>query len=242
MNAILRTVFFREFFSSLYSRSRYVTFALFHSLSGALFCTALQLAEGKFWTIQTIWTLAVALPLPIAVSLVTMPVFAGERSTGTYEPLKMLPIPLGDVAIGKFIASFISVTVCMAGSLVPWFVLCHVLKDRAPTTASLAGPAVLLLLHAFSWTALGIFSSSVARHPWVAAAGTLVMGLGLMMLWSAISHFWLGGNWLSASFPILEEILDASGGHIRLHTVVFHIGFGILALFATIRTLEANRT
>lgn len=241
MNPIARAVFYREFFSSLFSRSRYVSFALFHALSGALFCTALQLAEGKFWTIQMLWTLSVALPLPIIVSLVTMPIFAGERSTGTYEPLRMLPIPLGDIALGKFVASFLSVVACMAGSLVPWLVLCHVLKDRAPATASLAGPATLLLLHAFSWTALGTFSSSVARHPWVAAAGTLVMGAALMMLWSAVSHFWLGGNWLSSSFPILEEILDASGGHVRLHSVVFHIGFGIFALFATRRTLEANR-
>ena len=230
MSAISRTVFYREFFASLFSRSRYIEFALFHSLSGAFFCTALQLAEGRFWTIQTLWTLSVALPLPIIVSLVTMPLFAGERASGTYEPLRMLPIPLGDVAIGKFFSSFLSVVVCMAGSLVPWLVLCHVLKDRAPATASLAGPATLLLLHAFSWTALGTF------------AGTLVMGCALMMLWSAVSHFWLGGNWLSSSFPIIEEALDAAGGHIRLHTVVFHIGFGALALFASIRTLEANRT
>lgn len=242
MNSVTRAVFYREFFSSLFSRSRYISFALFHALSGAFFCTALQLAEGKFWTIQMLWTLSVALPLPIIVSLVTMPLFAGERATGTYEPLRMLPIPLGDVALGKFTASFLSVVTCMAGSLVPWLVLCHVLKDRAPATASLAGPAVLLLLHAFSWTALGTFSSAIARHPWVAAAGTLVMGAAMMMLWSAVSHFWLGGNWLSSSFPILEEILDATGGHIQLHSAVFHIGFGIFALFATRHTLEANRT
>lgn len=242
MNQVVRAVFCREFFASLFSRSRYVSFALFHALSGALFCTALQLAEGKFWTIQALWAFSVALPLPIVVSLATMPLFAGERSTGTYEPLRMLPIPLGDVALGKFAATFLSVVVCIAGSLVPWLVLCHVLKERAPSTASLAGPCVMLLLHAFSWTALGTFSSSVARHPWVAAAGTLVMGIAMMMLWSAVSHFWLGGNWLSTSFPVLEEILDAAGGHLRLHTIVFHLGFGALALFAAVRTLEANRS
>lgn len=241
MSSITRTVFLREFFTSLFSRSRYVEFALFHALSGAFFCTALHLAEGKFWSIQTIWTLSVALPMPIIVSLVTMPLFAGERSTGTFETLRMLPVPMGDIVRGKFTASFFTVALCMAGSLVPWLVLCHVLKDRAPALASLKGPALLLLLHAYSWTALGTFSSSVARHPWVAAAGTLVMGAALMMLWSAISHFWLGGNWLSSQFPILEEILDAAGGHIQLHSAVFHIGFGTFALFAANRTLEANR-
>ncbi|MBR3085093.1 MAG: ABC transporter permease subunit [Kiritimatiellae bacterium] len=241
MNQIARTVFIREFFSSLFSRSRYVAFALFHALSGAMFCTTLQLAEGKFWTIQTIWTLSVALPLPIIVSLATMPLFAGERASGTFESLEMLPISLGDVAIGKFLASYLSVLLCLAATLVPWFVLCHVLKSRAPDTATLAGPCTLLILHSFSWTALGTFSSAVARHPWVAAAGTLVMGVSLMLLWSAVSHFWLGGNWLSTSFPIIEEILDASGGHLRLHTIVFHIGFGAVALYAAMRSLEANR-
>ena len=236
MNRIARIVFWREFLSSLFSKSRYIAFALFHALSGALFCTALQLAEGKFWTIQTLWTLSVALPMPIIVSLTTMPLFAGERSSGTFESLQMLPISLGDVALGKFAASLLS-----AGTLVPWFMLCSVLKDRAPDVSTLAGPAVILALHAFSWTALGTFSSSVARHPWVAAAGTLVMGVSLMMIWSAVSHFWLGGNWLSTTFPLFEEILDASGGHIRLHSIVFHLGFGTLALYAAMRTLEANR-
>lgn len=241
MTRIVGIVLAREFFSSLFSRSRYIAFALFHALSGALFCTALQLAEGKFWTIQTIWTFSVALPLPIIVSLTTMPLFAGERASGTFESLEMLPISLGDVAIGKFIASYLSVLLCLAGTLVPWFVLSHVLKTRAPDAATLIGPGILLVLHAFSWTALGTFSSSVARHPWVAAAGTLVMGVSLMLLWSAVSHFWLGGNWLSSSFPVMEEILDASGGHIRLHSIVFHLGFGALALYATMRSLEANR-
>ena len=68
------------------------------------------------------------------------------------------------------------------------------------------------------------------------------MGIALMMLWSAVSHFWLGGNWLSTSFPVMEEILDAAGGHLRLHTIVFHLGFGALTLFAAMRTLEANRS
>lgn len=241
MNSIARIVFAREFIASLFSRTRYVSFALFHALSGALFCTSLQIAEGKFWTIQTLWTLSVALPMPIIVSLVTMPLFAGERASGTFESLRMLPIRLGDVALGKFAASYLSVAIGLLGTLVPWLVLCHVLKGRAPSTASLAGPAVLLMLHAFSWTALGTWSSALARHPWVAAAGTLVAGSALMMMWSAVSHFWLGGNWLSTSFPVFEEMLDAAGGHIRLHTIVFHIGFGILALFSAMRTLEANR-
>lgn len=241
MTPIPRIVFCREFFPSLFSRSRYVSFALFHALFGAIFCSSIQLAEGKIWTIQTLWTLSVAVPLPVIVSLVTMPLFAGERSSGTFESLSMLPISLGDVALGKFFASYISVLVCMAGTIVPWLVLCHVLKDRAPAASSLAAPALLLMLHAFSWTALGLFSSSVARHPWVAAAGTLVIGTAIMMIWSAVSHFWLGGNWVSSPYPIFEEILDAAGGHLRLHTIVFHLGFGIFGLFASMRTLEANR-
>ncbi len=241
MSSATRTTFYRELSASLFSPARYAMFAAFFALSAAFLSAALQVGEGRFWTLETLWTLSVALPLPLLVSLVTMPLFAGERAAGTYESLALLPIPLRKVVVGKFTASFLSVCVCLAGSVVPWLLLCHALGKRAPDNALLVAPMALLLLHAFSWTALGTLCSALARRPWIAATGTLFAGGVLMLLWAAFSRFCMGGNLQSSPFPVWSELLDAAGGRIALHSLVFHISFGLWCLFASVQILEVRR-
>ena len=241
MSSATRTSFYRELGASLFSPARYATFAAFFALSAAFLSAALQLGEGKFWTLEALWTLSVALPLPIFVSLVTMPLFAGERAAGTYELLALLPIPLRKIVVGKFTASFISVCLGLAGSTIPWFLLRHALDTRAPDNRLLVAPLVLLFLHAFSWTALGTLCSAMARRPWIAATGTLFAGGALMLLWAASTRFFFSGNWQSSPFPIWGELLDAAGGRIALHSFAFHLAFGLWCLFACVQTLEAKR-
>ncbi len=241
MSSATRTSFYRELGASLFSPARYATFSAFFALSAAFLSAALQLGEGQFWTLQALWTLSVAFPLPVIVSLVTMPLFAGERAAGTYESLALLPIPLRKIVVGKFTASFLSVCVALAGSTVPWFLLSHALDSRAPDPILLQAPLVLLLLHAFSWTALGTLCSSLAKRPWVAATGTLFAGGSLMLIWAALSRQYLSGNWQSTPFPIWGELLDAAEGHIALHSIVFHISFGLWCLFSCVQSLEARR-
>lgn len=239
--SIARIIFRRETSAAFFSRSRYLFFASFFAISSALFCSALQFGEGKFWTLQALWTLSVAFPLPIFVSLITMPLFAGERAAGTFESLTLLPIPLSQVVHARFFATWFASLLAIVGSLTPWFLICHTLKRRAPDSALLFAPLVILMLHTFSWTALGTLSSALSRRPWLAAVGTIVSGIALILFWAAIAHFWLGGNWLSSSFPLLNEILDAAGGTVRLSSVAFHLLFGTLCLFIAARSLEANR-
>jgi ABC-2 type transport system permease protein len=241
MSSATRTSFYRELGASLFSPARYATFAAFFTLSAAFLSAALQLGEGTLCTLEELWTISVALPLPIFISLVTMPLFAGERAAGTYESLALLPIPIRKIVIGKFAATFLTVCVALAGTIVPWLLLMHALRERAPSSALLCVPMILLVLHAFSWTALGTLSSALARRPWIAATGTLLSGGALMLLWAAFSRFFLDGNWRASPFPIWGELLDAAGGRIAPHSVVFHVMFGLWCLFVCIQTLEARR-
>lgn len=238
---IARTVFFRELNSSLLSPVRYLSLAAFFSLSSSIFCAALQFGEGKYWSMQTLWLFSVALPLPVLCSLLAMPLFAGERAAGTYEALSMLALPMKKVLIGKFAATCLSAFFAVAGSVVPWLLVSHTLKGRAPDFAVLHAPLVLLALHSFSWTALGTFSSAISPKPWLATVGTLFLGAAINFAWSSVSRFWFSGNWLSASFPVVTEIFDAAGGNLALHTIAFHVLFGLLALFFAEQILEVKR-
>jgi ABC-2 type transport system permease protein len=241
MSSATRTSFYRELGASIFSPARYATFAAFFALSAAILSAALQLSEGKVWTLEALWMLSVAFPIPLLVSLVTMPLFAGERAAGTYESLELLPIPLRKVVVGKFAATFISVCLGLVGSTVPWFLLCRTLKDHAPGNVLILAPLVLLLLHAFSWTALGTLCSAMARRPWIAATGTLFTGGVLMLLWATLAKFYFGGNWQASAFPIWGELLDAANGRLALHSIVFHLSFGLWCLFMCVQVLEARR-
>lgn len=241
MSSATRTSFYRELGAALFSPSRYVLFACFFAISAAIFSAALHLAEGKFWSLEALWTISVALPLPAVAAIVTMPLFAGERSAGTFESLALLPIPMRKIVIGKFTASFLSIATGLVGTLVQWFLLCHALGNRAPSGPVLTAPFVILLLHAFSWTSLGTLCSAIARRPWMAASGTLFAGGALMLLWAAFSRLYLGGNYSSSPFPIYGELLDAAGGRIAIHSIILHVSFGLWCLFASVQQLEASR-
>ena len=241
MSSVTRTIFYRELWAGLFSPSRYVAFSAYFAISSASLATALQLGEGKFWTLQALWTLSVALPLPLLASLLTMPLFASERSAGTFELMELLPIPLRKVVIGKFAATFLSLCLAIAGSFVPWALLTHTLGARAPANAALNAPIAILFLHAFSWTALGTLGSALSRRPWAAAAGTLLAGGAAMVAWAAISQYFLDGVSSTTPYPIVTELLDASAGRIALHTFVFHIVAGLWCLFLAVQFLEARR-
>lgn len=241
MSSVTRTVFYREISAALFSPIRYLYFGAYFAISSSLFLAALQFGEGKFWTIQVLWLVSAAIPLPVLISLITMPLIAGERSAGTYESLSMLAIPMRKVIVGKFVASYLASCFAIIGSLVPWLLISHTLKQRAPELATLHIPLIFLFLYAFSWTALGTLSTSLSKRPWMAAVGTLGIGCALMFIWAAASHFWLSGNILSSSFPIITEMLDAAGGHISLQTIVFHIAFALWCLFTASQLLEARQ-
>lgn len=241
MSRITRTVFYRELWSGLFSPARYIAFASFFTMSAAMLTAALQIGEGKFWTLTALWTVSVAIPMPLLVSLITMPLFAGERAAGTYEQLAMLPVPMRKFVIGKFSASFISACIGLAGTLVPWLLLRHFLGNRATADVSLAAPLTILVLHAFSWTALGTLSSAFARKPWIAAVGTFLIAAALIFIWAAIARFFPALVRNASSFPIWNELLDASAGRIALHTFAFHISFAIGCLYTSTFWLEARR-
>lgn len=241
MSSATRTVFYRELWSGLFSPARYVAFASFFAMSAAMLAAALQIGEGKFWSLTALWTVSVAIPLPLLISLITMPLFAGERAAGTYEQLAMLPVPMRKIVIGKFAASFISACIGIAGSLVPWLLLCHFLGERAPAGISLCAPITILVLHAFSWTALGTLSSALARKPWIAAVGTFLIAAGLLFIWAAIARFFPGLTHEASSFPVLNELLDASADRIALHTIAVHVTFAFLCLYLSVFWLEERR-
>ena len=241
MSSVARTVLARELAAAFRSTAFYTGLAAFFALSAGLFFAALQISEGTFWSLPALWSLAAALPLPLLTILLTMPMFAGERAAGTLPLLLILPVSLRGLLIGKFLAAYSAVLLAIPGALVPWLFLSHNLAGRLPPAAALLPAVGLLALHALSWTALGLLASILARRPWAAAVGTILLGGGAMLVWASLSRLLLAAHLQVPAFPLLVELLDAAAGRIALRSVVFHLSFSIWCLFIGWHVLEGNR-
>ncbi len=241
MSSITRTVWAREASAFLCSPAAYVALGSFFALSAGLFFAALQIGEGTFWSLPALWTLSVALPLPLLAILMTMPLFSGERASGTLPMLLILPISMRKVILGKFLAAYGMVCLGILGALVPWLFLTHNLSGKLPPIEALLPAAGMLGLHALSWTALGLFSSVLARRPWAASVGTILMGGGAMLAWASLSRLLLGGQWQATAFPLMLELLDAAAGRIALQTLVLHLSIVLWCLYVSLQVLEARR-
>jgi ABC-2 type transport system permease protein len=242
MSSITRTVWAREAMAGLFSPAVYTGLVAYFTLSAGLFFTALQIGEGTLWSLSALWTLSAAFPLPLLVMLLTMSLFAGERAAGTLDLLLILPIPMRKVIVGKFLAVCGTVLLGVLGALVPWIFLAHNLAGRLPPLAALLPAIAMLVLHAVSWTALGLLTSTLMRRPWAAGVATLLFGGGALLAWAALSRLMGGGQSpQTISFPLVLELLDAAAGRIALRSVVLHLSFVAWCLFMCLHLLEARR-
>ncbi len=187
-------------------------------------------------------TLAVAAPLLGTVALILMmliPIFtmrliAEERRSQTLTLLMSAPVSDIHIVVGKFIGLMLFLLLIIASCLL------MVLALAAGTqldTGLLFTNALGLILLAASYTALGLYISSLTAQPVVAAIGALAIFFGLWLMeisavdndktWRALaptSHF--------QSFNI---------GLLNTTDLMFFMLFCITFLLLTIRRLHNNR-
>lgn len=236
-----RIVWAREAGAACCSPAVYLALATYLAAAAGLFATSLQFGEDGSWSVAALWTLSVALPLPLLAAMATMHLFAGERSAGTLAALLTLPVRERDILLGKFLAALGTVWVGLAGAAMSWLLLERALPGGVPPVSTLALPLGLLALQALSWTALGTLTSVLARRPWSAAAAAVLAGLGGMLAWGACARFFPSLRWHMPALPLIVECLDAASGRLSLRSLVWHGSLTWWLLFAATRLLEARR-
>jgi len=182
-----RSLIRRELAAYFVSPVAYVVFVAFLAVPGHLFYFTLTLLtttgpEGTEWPMQTMyaderfWLVFLFIP-----PLLTMRLFAEERSTGTLEMLMTTPLRDWQVVLGKYLA-------CLAFYVLLWL----------PT---------LLYLPAL----LGAHKPIVDLKAWTVWSIMLVSGvgavlLGLLLLWPR-----LGSSWRAVSLLLILGGIAAAG-------------------------------
>jgi ABC-2 type transport system permease protein len=180
----------------------------------------------------------ISIILLLMLPLLTMRLFAEEKKIGTEELLYTSPISVGEIIIGKFIASLLVLVAMLAlTGLLAVFTFLYGNPELAPVLMGYLG---LFLLGA-SFIAIGLFFSSLTDNQIVAAV--LTFG-SLLLFWiiswasNAATGFWKEVlNYVS----IFQHFDNLTQGILDTTDVVYYISFAFFGLFLTHTVIQSRR-
>ncbi len=176
--------------------------------------------------------------LLLLMPLVTMRLFAEERRSGTIELLLTYPVRDGAVLVGKYLAALALYALMLALTLLyPGIVVYFARLEWGPLVSGYVG----LLLMGGTFIAVGIFASSLTENQIVASITTFGILLILWVIgWSAD---YVGGVWgkVLQHLSLIEHNDNFAKGVLDTKDVLYYLNFIALALFLTLRSLEARR-
>ena len=180
----------------------------------------------------------VSVILLLLMPLVTMRLFAEERRSGTIELLLTYPVRDGAVLLGKYLAGLTLYAMMLAMTLFyPLLVAYFARVEWGPLATGYLG----LLLMGATFLAVGIFASSLTENQIVASI--ITFGVLLMFWVIGWSSDYLGGTWgrVLSHLSLIEHFDSFAKGVIDTRDVLYYVDFTIVALFLTLRSLEARR-
>lgn len=244
----------REFTAYFLSPIAYVVLAVFLLVTGHLFYLTLNLLtesgpRGVEFPMQSMlgdekfWLVFLFIP-----PLLTMRLFAEERSTGTLEMLMTAPVRDWQVVLAKFFACFLFYVVMWVPTMVYWPVLIDLNLnnfttgiDSRPVGTSYVG----VLLAGAMFLSLGLFVSSLVRSQMVAALISLIISL----------PFIVAGFWRPEMDPsdLMYRVLfyisvplhfsrNFTRGILDVGHLVLYASLTVFFLFMTVRSLESKRS
>jgi gliding motility-associated transport system permease protein len=246
MNMIF-TIAGKELRSLFASPMAWVILALLQLLLGLFFTDAVSryfvAMQGTMLPEQRMGFTAFAVPqvfgvavlvLLTAVPLLTMRQIAEERKNQTMVFLFSAPVSLFEIVLGKFVGlmSFISLVV---GLLLAMTLSMHAATDL--DTAQVLTNALGLWLMAASFSALGIFMSSLTQQPIIAAIISFVALLSLVI----INYFASDPESPLHYLSLMQHFEPLSSGVVNTADIAYFILFITTFLVLTVRRLDADR-
>lgn len=242
----------REFSAYFISPIGYVVFAVFLAVTGYLFYLSLELLtangpRGINYPMQVLVNNVFWLVFLFIPPLLTMRLFAEERSTGTLETLLTAPLRDWQIVLSKFLACFLFY-LCL---WLPTLLYLPVLLDFDWETLSpgidpwpVLTTYIGVILAGGMFLALGLLISSLVKTPMVAALVSLFVSLLFIL-----AGFWrpemdTSGTPYRVLFfftvPMHFE-RNFSRGLLDTRQLVLYSSLALFCLFLTVRSLESRR-
>jgi gliding motility-associated transport system permease protein len=180
----------------------------------------------------------------LATPVITMRLFAMEKSSGTFETLMTAPVGDLQVVAAKFAAALFFYMVMWLPMLACLFIIQHFTKQRALEPGMVGGMFLGIFLIGCLFLALGCFASALTRSQMAAAMIAFVLGVSLFSLGFLAKAVPAAAQWKThviAYFNLFDQMADFSRGIVNTPAVIFYLSAAFLFLFLTLRVVESRR-
>lgn len=225
----------RELQSYFTSPVAYITTALFLILTGIFFYSTFFLnkkAELRNFFSLLPYTFALFIPA------ITMKLFSEEQKTGSIESLMTLPVTETQVVLGKFFAAFI--TSCTM--LIPtFFYIVTLLFFGKPDFGPIIGGYIGAIILCATYSAIGIFASSITRNQIIAFFTALGISGFLTML--HLFLIFLPGTIVKIFnfVSLVPHFNSIAKGILDTRDIVYFFTLIIFFILLTIKSQEARK-
>jgi ABC-2 type transport system permease protein len=247
---MLYTIAIREFKSLFLSPLAWTVLAILQAILAYIFLTQVEtfnLIQPKLATIEGAPGLTDIIVIPLfsnaaiilllVTPLLTMRLICEERRNKTLSLLMSAPITSADIIIGKYLGSLgLLLILVFLITLMPLSLLVGCELDMGKLFSNLL--ALILLVTAF--TSTGLFMSTIAGHPTVAAMGTFGVLLLLWILdWTTSMND--QRSELFEYLSILRHFQNLQSGQLNTADISYFLLFTMSFLFLGIRSLNKDR-
>ena len=246
---VFGTLLRRELSAFFLSITGYIIIAAVTLLSGVAFVVLLTtLGNDPFTATVTEMfysTFFFWLILLLASPVITMRLFALEKSSGTFETLMTTPVSDLQVVAAKFAAAVVFYMVTWIPMLACLFIVRHYTNQAGALDAgTVSGMYLGIFLTGCLFLSLGCFASAISQSQMAAAMISLVLGVSLFALGFLAKQIPVAAQWQTQAlsyFSLFDQMNDFARGVVDTRTVIFYLTTTFFFLFLTLRVVESRR-
>jgi ABC-2 type transport system permease protein len=231
------------FFNTLTGYIVIIIFLLMNSLFMWVFDGSMNIPDGGYATLDTLFILAPWVFL-LLIPAITMRSFADEKRAGTLDLLRIRPLTELQIILAKYFAAMVLIIMALLPTLVYYYSVVALGNptgniDKGGTWGSYAG----LIFLAGAYAAIGLFCSSLTDNLIIAfllaAFLSLTMGYGFEQAGTLFSSGITGSFILSLG--IIGHYSSMSRGVIDTRDVVYFMALIIIFLLMTHFRLKTEK-
>lgn len=238
----MKSIVLREIKSFFGSIMGYLVIALF-LIGNGLFLWVFEgeynILNSGFADLSPFFTLAPMI-LIFLIPAVTMRSFSDEKKQGTLELLLTKPLPIWQIALGKFLGSMLLIFI----AVIPTLLYVKVILDLGMPEGNLdlgstVGSYLGLILLIASYCAIGIFSSTFSDNQIVAFLISLAICFAFYFGFESLSLIIPNFQSLISSFGMLHHFKSIGRGVIDTRDVIYFLSISVLFLSFTVYKLKS---
>jgi ABC-2 type transport system permease protein len=183
--------------------------------------------------------------LLLTVPVITMRLFALEKSSGTFEALMTAPVSDLAVVLSKFTAALVFFLVMWLPLLACLAVVRYFSNDRSVMDPGVVGSTYLgIFLLGALFVSVGCCTSAMTRSQVIAAVLSLAFCMGIFFvayLADSLSEQTTWDKQVLSSLALIGYMHDFSRGIVDTQPIVLLVSLTFFFLFLTLRIVESRR-